>query len=138
MDLAQFTALLAAAGIGGVIAAMVNAVANRRKLGNEATAILTNAAGGIVDRLDKDNAVLRERLDKNEKELKTLRDAQELSDRRDRAAEMIQERWRWHMDRWHRYSSRLADELRALGGTIEDPPPMWPEPVLLEDIELPK
>jgi len=136
MDMAQLVGVLAAAGVGGIIVAIINAVVNRRKLGAEATQILTTAAGGIVERLDKDNTGLREQLDTLRKELSTLKAAQELADRRERAAEMVNERWQWHMERWHRYSSRLADELRALGGSIENPPPMWPEPLRLDEVDL--
>ena len=59
MDANQLFALLGSASLAGVLGAVVNAVVNRRKLGAEATVIITQAAGGIIGTLQDDNARLR-------------------------------------------------------------------------------
>lgn len=119
---------LLSAGITAVIVAVLNAIFNRRKLSAEATEIITKAAAGTVEQVVKDNESLRTRLAKVEAELEAMRATQSLVDQRERAHQEIEERYRWHLERWHRYAGRLIEEIRTLGGVVEDPPPLFPEP----------
>lgn len=130
--------LLVSTGAATIIVAFITAIFNRRKLSAEATQIITQAAAGTVENIMKDNAALRTELGQIKGELRTLTIAVAAADRRERAHAVIEERYRWHLDRWHRYCSRITDELRALGGRIEDPPPMWPDLVMgVEDTDDP-
>jgi hypothetical protein len=47
---------LGSASVGALLLALVNAFVNRRKLSAEATAIITKAASGVVQRLEAENA----------------------------------------------------------------------------------
>ncbi len=125
--------LLVSTGVATIIVAIIQAVFNRRKLSAEATQIITQAAAGTVENIMKDNATLRTQMGVLEGKLNTLTIAVAAADRRERAHAAIEERYRWHLDRWHRYCARITDELRALGGKIEDPPPMWPDLVIPVD-----
>jgi hypothetical protein len=122
--------LLVSTGAATIIVALITAVFNRRKLSAEATQIITQAAAGTVENIMKDNAALRTELCDVKSELAKLTVAVANAEKRERAHAAIEERYRWHLDRWHRYTKRVTDELRALGGTIEDPPPMWPDLVM--------
>jgi len=51
-----FIQLLASGALASVLAAVLNAVMSRRKLGAEATQIITDAASGVVMRLEQENA----------------------------------------------------------------------------------
>lgn len=129
----QWLDLLFSAGGAAIIVALINAVLNKRKLSAEATEIITKAAAGTVENIMKDNAALRLEIGQVKQELARLTVAQAAADRLARAHSVVEERYRWHLDRWHRYCSRITDELRALGGRIEDPPPLWPDLVLPVD-----
>lgn len=121
-------ASLLSAGAATIIVALLNALFNRRKLSAEATQIITQAAAGTVENVMRDNAELRTRMGKLDERLAHLDAALELAERRERSHQADEERWRWHMERWHRYCGRLLAELRAAGvSQIEDPPPSWPE-----------
>jgi hypothetical protein len=124
-------ALLSAGG-ATIIGAFVNAYFNRRKLGAEATQIITQAAAGTVENIMKDNALLREKVTQLETAMIKLQAIVELSEQRERIHGITEERYRWHMQQWHAHCSRQTDEIRRLGGDIEDPPPAWPEPVRLD------
>jgi len=54
--------LLVATGAASVVGAVVNGYLNRRKLGAEATQIITQAASGVVERLEVENARLSTRV----------------------------------------------------------------------------
>ena len=62
MDSALLVQLLGSAVIASVIGAVVNGIINRKKLGAEATEIITKAASGVVSDLRQDNERLRARL----------------------------------------------------------------------------
>lgn len=47
---------LAGFGVGAVVVAVLNGLFNKRKLSAEATKIITDAASGIVERLEQENA----------------------------------------------------------------------------------
>ena len=119
--------LLFSAGGAAILATIITAIVNRKKLSADATEVITKAAAGTVETIMKDNAALRERLAALESKLSQLTIAIDAAEKRERAHDAIEERYRWHLDRWHRYCTRITDELRAVGGKIEDPPPMWPD-----------
>ena len=66
--------ILAAILGSGIFATVINAVAGRRKLGADATKVITEAAGGVVERLEKENARLISRVDLLEAEMDELKD----------------------------------------------------------------
>lgn len=127
-------ALLSAGG-ATIIGAFVNAFFNRRKLGAEATQIITQAAAGTVENIMKDNTVLREKLGLLEIQVQKLQGIVELSEQRERIHTITEERYRWHMQQWHAYAARLAREIGRLGGNVEPPPDPWPQPVRLSRLE---
>lgn len=129
---AEITIALLSAGGATILAAFINAFFNRRKLGAEATQIITQAAAGTVENIMKDNTLLREKITALETRMIKLQAIVELSEQRERIHGITEERYRWHMQQWHSYCSRQTDELRRLGGDIEDPPPAWPEPVRVD------
>ena len=51
--------VLVSSGLATIVVAVINAVATRRKLGSEATKIITDAAGGFVTTIQQDNERLR-------------------------------------------------------------------------------
>lgn len=134
MDATNIVVALLSAGGATIIAAFVNAFFNRRKLSAEATEIITKAAAGTVENVVADNARLRLEVNELRVQLAQLAETVAISEKRERAHEMSQERWIWHMGRWHRHGSRLAEELRAAGITPEEAPPLWPKPVEPGDI----
>ncbi len=124
-------AILGSAGFTAIIGAIINAVFNRRKLSAEATQIITQAAAGTVENVMKDNATLREKVDRLEAAMNKMQGIIELSEQRERINMITEERYRWHMQQWHRYAAVLAGEVERLGGSVGVPPPDWPEPVAL-------
>lgn len=122
--------LLLGAGGATIIAAIVNAVFNRRKLSAEATQIITQAAAGTVENIMKDNASLRLELGEVKAKMIELTAIVELSEQRERHFTITEERYRWHMQQWHSYCTRLANRMRAAGLEVEDPPPLWLDPVV--------
>lgn len=124
-------AILGSAGFTAIIGAVINAIFNRRKLSAEATQIITQAAAGTVENVMKDNESLRAKVDKLEAAMTKMQGVIELSEQRERINMITEERYRWHMQQWHRYAATLAGEVERLGGRVGQPPPDWPEPVAL-------
>lgn len=122
--------LVLSAGGAAVLAALINAVINRRKLSAEATQIITQAAAGTVENIMKDNVVLRERLALTEAELVKLRAIIELAEQRERVHQVEQERYQWHQEQWHTHCSKMAEKLKELGQDVGPPPPPWVVPSL--------
>ena len=60
--------ILGVLGFGSVIAAVVNGLWTRKKLGADATEIITKAASGVVENISSDNARLRVELDEERQE----------------------------------------------------------------------
>lgn len=120
--------LVAAMGAGGVIAAIINAVFNRRKLSAEATEIITKAAAGTVANVVNDNTTLRARVDKLEAQVTTLLAASALHEKRERHWQHSEERYRWHLERWQRYAHSLLALLQSNNITVaEDEPSLYPD-----------
>jgi hypothetical protein len=120
--------LIAAAGGGGVIAAIANALINRRKLSAEATEIITKAAAGTVANVVSDNTALRARLEKVESEVALLKETGRIHEQRERAWQQHEERYRWHLERWSRYANALLALLLSRGVTVaEEQPTLYPD-----------
>lgn len=124
----------------GFASAVVTAIANRRRQGADTTKIITEAAGGIVGNLERDNERLRHELvqvreelaratTRAESKIEHLERAVQIADRRERMHLLMEERNANHLERWHRYCTRQGEALRELGAIIDDPPPLWPEPI---------
>lgn len=81
-------AFLGAGGLGAIIASIVAGLFSKRKLGAEATEIITKAAAGVVENLNEELARTREQMrqqaEKHDKELHTM------------ARAMVREREEWH------------------------------------------
>ena len=116
-----FTALGSTA-LAGVVSVVITAISTRRKMGADATKIITEAAGGMVSRLEEDNKRLRE----DNTSFRTKVDAFEQSDRRrGRRDDLI----RLGLEAQTKYSMVLAGLLRDAGIAVPDPP------TLLFDLE---
>jgi LPS O-antigen subunit length determinant protein (WzzB/FepE family) len=122
----QFLTILLSAGGATVLAAAINAVMNRRKLSAEATEIITKAAAGTVENVMKDNTWLRQKIVDLESRIVQFELAEELHETREREHLRAEDRYAWHMQQCHDYTERLASALRAMGGRVDDPPPIWP------------
>jgi LPS O-antigen subunit length determinant protein (WzzB/FepE family) len=120
----QLLTILLSAGGATVLAAVINAVMNRRKLSAEATEIITKAAAGTVENIMKDNAHLRERVAELESRVKQFELAQDLSETRER--EHLRAENAWHKEQCQRYIETLVRQLRGAGVTPADPPHLWP------------
>lgn len=129
MSGSELAIALMAAGGATIIGAILNAFFNRRKLSAEATQIITQAAAGTVENVMKDNNSLRQEVDGLKTAVARLTAIVELSEQRERIHTITEERYRWHMQQWHRYAASLSVEIRRLGGEPGSPPPEWPEPV---------
>lgn len=116
--------ILLSAGGATVLAAIINAIMNRRKLSAEATEIITKAAAGTVENVMKDNAELRVRVAASDTRIRELEKAQELHDVREREHLLAEQRYRRHQSECHDYTALLADKLRQLGQEVPDPPPI--------------
>lgn len=109
--------ILAALGAGGILTAAVNGYLNRRKLGAEATKIITDAAASTVKDVREDNARLRLRVE----HLEQLEDAWESERQAWRDVLML------HAAFDHLVVKRLQDE----GITdLPSPPPLYPPSAL--------
>jgi hypothetical protein len=108
--------LLGSVVLAAVAGAIINGIINRRKLGAEATEIITKAASGVVERLEAeltrvtgDNTRLRERI-------QTL----EIREETDRAVLQLHAAWD-HM---------AVQRLMECGITdLPQPPPLSPPPL---------
>lgn len=74
MDAAVILAVIGSGGVGAIIVSVVNAVQSKKKLGAEATEIITRAAAGVVENLRDDNKDLRETVVRLEAWIDALRD----------------------------------------------------------------
>lgn len=125
--------ILLSAGGATVIAAIINAVMNRRKLGAEATEIITKAAGLQVENVMKDNTELRTKVARLEKTVDQHEHTIEVAERRERHHLIEDERWRWHMQRWHDWGETVSTLLESCTNRPPPPtPPSWPEPLETE------
>lgn len=59
-------ALLGGGSIAGILGAVINGIFSRRKLGADATEVITKAASGVVERIEQDNERLRKEVETHE------------------------------------------------------------------------
>jgi len=67
--------LLGGGGVAGILGAIITGITNKRRLGAEATEIITKAASGVVERVEAENTRLRARVDECEAEIEAVRNA---------------------------------------------------------------
>lgn len=138
--------LLSATG-AGVLGAIINGIINRKKLGAEATNIITQAATGVVDRLEKeierksgDLANARERIRQLEERVRVV-EAREAShanecreERQRRFEEMlaIRETLQVHAA-WDFRAIQRLEEFGMRKTDLRPPPPLLPPDLMLRD-----
>ena len=105
-------AVLGSSVLASILGAIVAGFFNRRKLGADATQVLTDAASGVVQRLEEEN----KRIIASNRDLAKRVSDLEQEMRKMTAAITVHQDW----DR------RAARKLRANGIQIEDPPPLSP------------
>lgn len=107
--------VLGTLGIGSVVAAVVSGLFSRKKLGADATQIITQAAAGVVERTEADNARLRAEV----AEERLMREQRENELRRliDQHTRVLQLHAAWD----HIAVERLA----AAGIELPEPPPLY-------------
>lgn len=118
--------LVGSLGGAGVVAAVVNAIINRRRMGADVSDVIQKAAGGIVERIEGDNARLRVEIS----ELKLERSAKDDEHRAEndllwRKARATEQENAILIDALRdqvAHSRRQSEEIRRLGGHVEDPP----------------
>lgn len=100
-----------------VIVATITAFVNRRKLSAEATNIISQAAGGVVERLENENI----RLSNENEALRTRVSKLEARERtRDHRDHLFEEQVRLHQ----LYDEGLAIRLKEAGIEVPPPPPL--------------
>lgn len=105
--------ILAALGAGGILTAAVNGYLNRRKLGAEATKIITDAAASTVKDVREDNARLRARV--------------ETLEQREDSWEIERKAWRDVLMLHAAFDHVVVQRLKDAGITdLPDPPPLYP------------
>jgi len=147
--------ILAVLGVGGlstIAAAIISALMSKRKLGAEATNLITQAASGVVDRIEKELERSIKQREGIEKELKrsieqrealqaqvidletTIERKAEEWDAELRAKEIVWQRveadWREVLQvhaAWD-YAALVALERHDIDHGLETPPPLYPPP----------
>lgn len=113
--------LISSSGVTAVIVSVITAMVNRRKLSAEATNIISQAAGGIVERLEIENKRLNNDLEKMR--IRVL-DLELIENKRKDKAEYYEDAAARHLE----YDATLIEKLLALGVTVDAPPPLLPQP----------
>lgn len=141
------------AGIAALAGALINGLFLKRKLGAEATNLITNAATGLVERLEDENEritrsylLISQRLEevletaeKADRELRENHRFTHLLERRvqeleaeqhaeEMARNKIETEWRRALDQHGRWDTLAVDMLRSAGIDVPHPPPAFPAP----------
>lgn len=118
----QLIAQIAGSLLGaGVLGAIVQGFMNRRKLGAEATDIITKAAGGIVSRLEKENTRITAALSTANRRIDELERAK---DEWDVQRHELRETLTVHSA----FDQEVVRRLRDLGIVdLPEPPPLLPQ-----------
>lgn len=106
--------VLGSAGIATVLAAVITAWVNKRKLGAEATHLITQAASGVLSRLEAENARLIRRMNALERDLEREREQRESEQREWRRCLQLHAAW-----------DHLAIQ-KGAGGGLPEAPPLYP------------
>lgn len=109
--------ILTSTVVVGVVTVCLNAFFNRRKLGAEATSIITQAASGVVKNLEDDNARLRAKSAENAIKLEQYENE---SRARDAEMRVFTDAFEAHL----RHDALVARALAGAGITVPDPPPL--------------
>lgn len=115
--------LLAAVGFSGIVAALINAISNRKKTGADATKVITDAALGVVTQLqERIKELLAE-----QSNLKTqVNDLEEREDQRD-AREHAARRALLKHHEWDLRLARFINENHPDHADLLPPPPLFDE-----------
>lgn len=118
---------------GGTLAAVLNAIMSRKKLGADATKIITEAAAGVASDLRTDNQALRTKqaeLEARVDELEQREEAINLAHRRETAQwERERQDWRRVLQlhaAWDHMAVTKLRETMAEDVTLPEPPPLYP------------
>lgn len=106
---------LSSGAVVAVITAMITGVINRKRLGAEATSIITQAAGGMVKTLQDDNARLRA-------EYATMRIERDEQEDRERERDRRDEQLRKALEAHGEWDRQVAAMLRGAGLDVPPPP----------------
>lgn len=106
---------LSSGAVVAVITVMITGVVNRKRLGAEATSIITQAAGGMVKTLQDDNARLRV----EQATMRVERDAQEA---RERERDIRDDQLRKALERHEQWDRLVTVMLREAGLDVPTPP----------------
>lgn len=133
--------LLGGGGIASIVGAIVAGLFARRKLGAEATKIITDAASGVVGMLEtqlraQETAFAVERVDNKTKLDNAVQSAQTANDKAEACAdetERIKKEWRSEREDWRRvlqlhvaFDHLAIAKLAEHGVDLGDPPPLLP------------
>ena len=120
--------LLGSAAFAAVIVAVINAVVTRRKLGAEATKIITDAASGVVERVEADNKRLRESDVRKTQRIADLEERVDHLEDQERAWEREREDWLRVLELHSAWDLLAIAKLRGVTPPIDlpDPPPLTP------------
>jgi hypothetical protein len=120
---AQGVIQLVAAILGaGAITAVVNGIFGRKKMSADVVKTINDAAGGVVQRVEADNARLRKENHKLEEEVRVATGVARRADDIAYHAELRSRRLAELLRDYIAYSVRQSEVLRELGGVIEDGP----------------
>lgn len=130
--------VLGAGGLGAIIAAVVTGLFSKRKLGAEATEIITNAAAGVVtsvqSQLDRSEQHRKDDQAAHELEMAKITHAHALS-MTQMAHAHVQERKAWtQILQMHAAWDHLAiEKLLEYGVSLPPTPPLQPERKFVDD-----
>jgi|GEM_PF-3524825 len=116
MDSTTLAAFLGGGGVAAIVTAVVTGLFSKRKLGAEATEIITKAASGVVERIEKDNLDLRA-------EVTGLKEAREQDKREWR---QVTRDWRAALQLHAAWDALAIAKLHEAGIEIPEPPPLYP------------
>lgn len=113
-------AALSAGGIGAIIAAVVTGLFSKKKLGAEATEIITKAASGVVQRIEAELARERERRETERTDHNARIDRMEKEHGEER------EEWRRVLQLHVAWDAIAIAEMAKLGIELPPAPPLTP------------
>lgn len=122
MDGQAIIQLLGAIGAAGAVTAVVNAIFGRRKMSADVVKTINEAAGGIVERVEADNARLRLENNTLDSKVDDVQAQVRAAERKAWEAEQRAHRLAEALIAYVSYAGRQTDVIRELGGVIEDPP----------------
>lgn len=107
-------AIIGAGGLGTGVVALLKAKPEARKITADAAQVIQDASADWVLAVSEDLKELRRKVAVLEKERADRERYDVVQERRLRIHE------RWDID--------MAEQIRRLGGTVTDPPPLYPDP----------